>query len=328
LVICYTYALMKRHNTPIIPTIDASAKQLPAALSSAYHQSNRREAADYGWHYQQQLPHIGRSQQRISEAAQLALAATPRNEPQALVLGIGNGIGVPLEHIADSFSKTTVVDIDKQTALRTVRQLPSTLQGKIRIIQAELTNTARQLSVTAQKARRTSDTYEQYGAYMTPFINALGVSEAEPQINKGYDLVCSQLLLSRLVDVPLHHIEHQARERYKQPLQYPPLPTDESYNTVRQGFTERVQAKHIWYLRSVVAAAGVVCLQDTRTQTIGTEDEPYELPLMHEQVVEPAIAKTFVPVDGMQSWEYTPNPSTRYSVISTLLRPAPKPYDS
>jgi hypothetical protein len=302
-------------------TVDPSLENIPPDVRALYTLQNNGMGSDYVNYGALQLPHIQQSQEEIGQTAALALKRAPQDRPRrALILGSGNGLDIPLKALLAEFDQTVVVDIDTTNSEAALRhRLPLALLGKVSLVGADVTGVVGEFTATVRRLASEQPTHEGFLAAFATATQTMDLNQAPPELGRGYDFVCSQLLLSQLAVVPQDVMVAAAEARY--PKQLRTVEGVLAQATAFDNFNMSLRRAHLHLLARTVAESGAVYFADTYVRSGVDSGVPSVLTMVSEEVVNPVLERHFRPTRPQKLWVWNANPLTTYAVVSHSLVP-------
>lgn len=132
---------------------------------------------------------------------------------KALVVGIGNGMDIPLLKLASQFEQVTVLDIDVYAMKVAIAKLPEHLQKKIKLVQGDVTGVLLQVAHAMQflpASLSLGDHFDLIGAFLDRALQ-----NAQPcSLEEKYDFVVSSMLTSQLASCIDAYIASELRKKF------------------------------------------------------------------------------------------------------------------
>jgi len=302
-----------------VSVVHPSAENLPAFMLEGYAQVNagiHAERRAFGTTLQ--APHLRRSQQDIAETAGEALRRTGSgDERSAIVLGAGGCADIPLERLATDFDSVTVVDLDTSQTERALSNISGPLLGKITLMKADISGLAAGFARLFQEAGEAPD-LDGFSRKAARLATAMNAEAAAARFGDDYAFVCSQLVMSQLVSLPVLEVNERAKERYGQSLRLTPAGPHSELFAALNGVNRDAQMAHARQLRSLVRHNGTVHFADT----IGQFHMGRLIPMLLGDAMD-ALQADFAELHPINQWPYTASPYTKFMVISTALTSNP-----
>src|SRR5688572_8857401 len=251
--------------------VDPSVEGFSPDLDDAYRSMNVTIATDRAAYASSfQRSHLVFSREAIAITAEEALhRSSPGEERSALVLGAGGCRDIPLEGLVSEFDRTVLVDADTEQTERALSDLPSNLLGKVSLIKADVAGVAKGFDRAFGQAV-TARNYRQYAQRAAEVFRDMDVTESWFDPGEKYSFVCSQLLASQLVNIPLMHLGPVAASKFNRPFN-PLTPSGrddaELVEVINQQMVD-IPTGHVDHLRQLVKDNGTVHFADTVTARV------------------------------------------------------------
>jgi hypothetical protein len=304
-------------------TFDASLEAIPAAALAEYAAMNDSIYVQHiAYGHSVQHEHLQRSKDAISQTAHVALRQTPGHRPRhALILGAGRCFDIPLPEIVTEFDQTTIVDVDVTSMQDVADALPGRLADKVHLVGAEISGAAAKLATTIEEAGSSSRTYADFIPAASKGIGSLVETHNQPELGGDYAFVCSQLLLTQIVSLPVLFMRSTIAERYHTELSRLPGSPDESILMALTTLSDRLQADHIHQLARVAGRLGTVHFADTYGEVVqAASGQKFILPMVRPVVVD-SIEADFEHLRPPESWYWSSTPVREFAVQANALKP-------
>jgi hypothetical protein len=305
------------------PTLDA----MPASMAATYTMMNQGLAIEACAYPTRQRLHVERSRQAIARTALTALEMAPAGEPKrALLLGGGNCTDIPLAAIVDTFDHTTLVDSDTESIAASASRLPRPLLGKISLVGADVTGVMAELTGEMERLAAAHTTHAEFAETAAEFICQLDPTMSQPDLGHNYSFVCSQLLLSQLLALPIAFLSTRILEqKYGQQLTNDAVPEEVSLFAALQDLDRGIQLGHLSWLRRLASPRGTVHFADTYTKAThltggpraGTLLQPYIV----DETINPVIDQHFTTLRLSEEWLWQVAAHEAFVVVSHALTP-------
>lgn len=153
-----------------------------------YRQNNQKLFEKSNLYLQAYRDHFSKNKKFLLEGA-------GSHSGSALVLGLGNGLDIPLEELATRFEKVVAVDMDDEAMSRALSRLPKKLQKKVLCIQEDLTGLMLPLSNKIDSILKGGRglSWEDFAGEISLFLNSLSPSTVE--LEKADYTISSMVLL-------------------------------------------------------------------------------------------------------------------------------------
>ncbi len=306
--------------SPLPYAIDPSAEGFTSLATVTYQHMNEQLALGYLKWQVFQREHIDNSQEAITRNAELSLDRAEGDQPrQALVLGAGNCIDIPVEHLASIFDQVTLVDVDPLAMQRGTAQLPKTAQDKVTLLRADVTGVMAGLTDSLQQLAHTH--YPNYGRFVESAAQHLATvdpTDAQPDLGESYDFVCSQTTLTQLGMIPSqaflygalaegsYGVVQAASDAQTQPIQ-------EAFDAL----SAKLQTTHLDYLKKLVSTSGVIHLADYYAEAL--PDGNFR-PIVQKEAGG-KLQREFVPLNERREWYWRPTVMKDILVVSNAITP-------
>jgi hypothetical protein len=265
--------------------------------------------------------HITRSSQEILAAASLGRAlALPDSDRNAIILGAGNCIDIPLTELALPFDSTTLVDAHAGAMQQAVSALPLTDMQHVRLVRADATGSLAKFADRVQNVAADKPTYESFASAAATAITDIDPKDTLPDLGSNYTFVCSQLVLSQLGGIPLSFLEHVTRRTYNSEPSDPARPSSQILLEAMHIFITSLHRAHIDLLAGLVAPTGSVYFADTYSQLTMSQPKP----MFDHRAVNTKLQKHFEAAQQgnvSKHWMWKPAPDRLFWVQAHLLRP-------
>jgi len=310
----------KEHSDTALSThetvIHSSAKRIPLSLLESFTKTNRGIAEINRKFEAAHAEHLAKSKQKILETATAALKRAPEGQltKKALLLGVGNGLDIPLQELAEKFDHLTVVELDRESTEKAIKQLPSGLQKKIRLVVADVTGIIGEYCEKIDGISNGSKgalTFFHKAEQMTKNAIENPIGKA-PDVGNDYAFVSSHLLLSQLGYMPRQYVGNIVRNKFTY-SEGVDSGFSESYNHLNTHLHEA----HIRYLAKSVAPQGIVHFADTYegiSQTSSTKPERSRLVI--PEVIDAVLKENFT-VKRETGWRFNHTPEQRQFLIKS-----------
>ncbi len=302
--------------------VDPSAGDFSEALDAAYRDMNITIATSRA-HYAHNLQadHLDYSHEDIYATAQEALTrAIADEERTALILGAGGCGDIPLADIVSEFDKTVLVDTDTSQTECALGALPFAMLGKISLIKADVAGVAKGFDRAFGQAF-TAKNYKQYTQRAAEILRGIDITKSRFDPGQKYSFVCSHLLATQLVNIPIMYLGPVSAERFNRSFDpFTPSGADdvELVEAIRQQLVD-IPTGHIDHLRHLVKDNGTVHFADTLTARVGGR----WLRALTSDVFT-RIDTNFDRLRGATTWEFWADPELGYQVGSFALAPKDK----
>ncbi len=289
------------------PEIRHIGPAIEPELLAIYRTENEAVKKQYEMFKETQAPHLKQSRQEILETAKAAYNPEAQDQ-NAVILGLGNGLDIPLEELAKRY-RVTIVEADKETALETVKSLPKELQSKITITIADLTGVG---GAYCQSIKNAFDNQTSPKRFKRELLNVVDdikkkIPEGTPDVGSGYAFVCSHLVSSQLHSIP---------DKYLGAFNVMPAieATYHEFQKSEQAKSLRylLQQEHLQYLKRLVAPSGTVHFADTYMLVRNPEsNHPQRQVMLHPKNINPVLDTNFEKVKEPAEWMFNQTPSKR-----------------
>lgn len=266
---------------------------------------------------------------------------------RAVVLGAGACTEVPLEWITRYCEAVVLVDVDVSGMLRARAELPSSLRGRVQLVDADITGGVSAALADELRTQPWQDLAALTGSGgMAPIDAAAGCLERctipdppllpEVEVEGGYSIVISSLVLTQLFSLPLldvydmlaYHAARVADLRESQPR----------YLAAAMSFRRHIALAHLALIEKLVAPSGVgLFISDVTgyllTQRAGSSDsrppeEREALPVLPVEALAlpDDFAKRFALLEPPRYWQWlvaladASHPGRSYDVCGLLFR--------
>ena len=263
-----------------------------------------------------QAKHLEKSKQEISQTAQFALGQVPGGQPkEALLLGIGNALDIPLPELAEKFDHLTVVDMDNESAKGAIEKLSPDLQKKIKLVVADISGIVGKISNEIQHIGNNSNSKKEYFERALAVIKEINgkFTESVPDFGQNYAFVCSHLVLTQLLNSSYSHILNVANSKYGH--------SDIEISDFQQemgNLRMYVQQTHIDSLAKSVSPQGTVHFADTY---MADDHNGGPIQSMVYSQIDNAIEEKFVSTKKDTLWAFKQSPQLEFAVVSHRLQP-------
>lgn len=305
---------MSYNQQPIDIRRDPSMEAIPETFTAAYAGMNASIAAAFTPFSE----HIYHSQSAIAETASVALTKAAPGEPrEALILGAGNCLDIPLPEIVDSFDRTVLVDVDPNTTEKALSWFNSRELGKISLVGADLTGVMGELGSLLQRASDESADLTTFILTATRAIRGIEPLNRQPNLDREFAFVCSQLLMSQLGSIPFLALSDQVKQKYGERLTLRPGGPDEQLVFALNELNMGVQKDHIRYLSRLVARSGTVHFADTYVQMVGGQPRP----MVFDHIIGPIVDEHFIHFSERKAWWWRQPAGRTFGVVAHSLEP-------
>jgi hypothetical protein len=198
-----------------------------------------------------------------------AIGACGHHE-DATILGLGSGVefgDAGLEAIASAFRHVRVVDIDVETARRTVERLPAPRRLAVDVIEADASgNKVVQFCEQADRIVDESASESEAIARAIPLVRGLAPCDVLPVAHA--DFICSSLVMTQFGS----GIERYLRERLKEKFGRARRSSAAYARFVQAvgGAADKMHVEHVQNLHRWVRPGGAVYFADTMLELQGT----------------------------------------------------------
>lgn len=293
---------------------DPSLEAIPAIFSAAYANRNNGILLEHNPFSE----HISLSHEAIRKAARLALDRTANGEPrEALILGAGYCLDIPLPEIVDNFDRTTLVDINPEATAMALSGFTPRELGKITLIGADVTGIMGDLGERLQSAEDDAPDRQAFITKASDAINKLVPHDRQPDLKKRHAFVCSQLLMSQLGSIPFLSLNNRIEQRYGKALTLRLGEDDEPLILALNQLGHEIQKDHIRYLSRLVAQSGTVHLADTYFQLVESKARP----MVFDPIIRPITKEYFDEPTEQNAWWWRQLTGAVFGVVSRTLLP-------
>jgi len=178
----------------------------------------------------------------------LILEAANGLSGECIVIGLGNGMDVPLKRLTKQFDHVTVIDIDRETCEATVSKLSDNLQTKVTIKQRDLTGTldpiAKKLETFLEQDPK--PTHANFCNKVLELIRIAIVQRLDlPEGEASF--ICSSLVLSQ--QISLLHFYILTLENKFYPSETTFINSNPEYNVLISELANQAQSDHPKHIR-------------------------------------------------------------------------------
>ncbi len=163
---------------------------------------------------------------------------------RAIVLGLGNGIDIPLKQLAEQFDKIIGIDIDLKTMERTKMSLPGELRNKVELKTLDLTGIVAEFSqkVEAFAQKFPKPKFNEFYQKIAELIINLRPKRPDlPPSDATY--ITSSLILSQLASQIILYLRDIINKYY--PDKCYKINSDLNILSILKTFADEVQTQHI-----------------------------------------------------------------------------------
>jgi hypothetical protein len=296
------------------------------------------------WYRRHSAEHLRIAQELVTSAG---AAVKSERSRRAVVLGAGACTEVPLEWITRYCESVVLVDVDVAGMVRARAELPSSLRGRVQVVDADITGG---VSATLADDLRTQPWHDlarlSGSGGLAPVDAAASCLERCPipdppvlpdvEVEGGYSIVISSLVLTQLFSLPLldaydmlaYHAAGVADLSSAQPR----------YRAAATSFRRRIALAHLALLERLMAPVGVgLFISDVTgyllTQRAGSsmarptvEREALSVLPIEVLALPDEFAKRFTLVESPRYWQWlvalpgANHPGRSYDVCGLLFR--------
>lgn len=291
----------------------SSTEHIPREILAACAEMNREIVEVNSEFKEAHAPHLAKSKQEILQTAIVALDRAPQGElKKALLLGVGNGLDIPLQELAEKFDHLTVVELDRESTENAIKQLPPELQKKFRLVVADITGISGEFCQGLQDNTNISKPMDFFIAAENITNNIVSrAAENIPNVGNDYAFVCSHLVLSQLAVIPEYSIQNTVSGKLGMELYSIPDDVKANFPASHQNLIKSLQREHIRYLAKSVTPLGTVHLADTYAQLVYTSptQRPDVVPMVIPKSIDPVIKVNFTPMkEKTTDWIFNHTP--------------------
>ncbi|HSW66354.1 MAG TPA: hypothetical protein VLI54_04435 [Bacillota bacterium] len=312
------------NSEPPLPiTFDASYEALPKQLIDTFSGMTGVIADQYGQYTGMQTPHITKSHEAIIATADEARSRAPADEPRrAIVLGAGNCIDIPINHLVQGFDHVTLVDADPHSTQRALAGLPKAALGKISLIGADITGTLGPVAAEFYRLGRRHNNPQSFARAATNFLGSLSTEDRTPDLGAGFAFVSSQLLMSQLGFTAAAVAEKVMRKKYRYELSRVADSAGKELTIMIKALSHLLNVRHIEHLRGLVADSGTVHFADTYSlSAIDATGVRRDGDIFSRDMILPEIATRFDQLRDPHGWAWPDSPEREYRVMSLSMTP-------
>ena len=294
-----------------------SAERISESLLASFTKTNEGIAEINSKFQEAHAGHLAKSKEEILRTATVALDRAPKGQTtKALLLGVGNGLDIPLQELAEKFDHLTVVELDGKSTEKAIKQLSPDLQKKFRLVVADVTGI---IGEYCEKIDGISDnsryalSFFHKAEQMTKNAIEEPIGRA-PDVGNDYAFVSSHLLLSQLGYLPRQYAGNIVRNKFTYSEG-----VDSGFLKSYSDLTTHLHKEHIRYLAKSVAPRGTVHFADTYvgiSQTSSTEPERRSF-LVVPEVIDAVLKENFTPVKEETGWRFNHTPGERQFLIKS-----------
>lgn len=281
---------------------------------------NRELAKQYEQFKAQQAEHLTKSKEEILGTAKEALRRVPEGQrKEALFLGFGNGLDVDLPRCAEMFDRITLVDLDRESPERAIKQLSPDLQQKIKLVIADIAGINGKLVKESVESIQDSNSKDQMSGRLVKIMNNAmqEIAGSTPNLGTDYAFVCSHLVSSQLGTISHIVIRELAKSKFGVE---PFIKLDNSVNDLpecHEKLSNNLHEEHIRYLARLVAPLGTVHFADTYIRQM--LDSGAGTIMVNPEIINPVLQKKFKSIKGETSWLFRQHPTQQFLVVSHSL---------
>jgi hypothetical protein len=296
------------------------------------------------WYRRHSADHLRTVEELVVLAGEVVTSEISR---RAVVLGAGACTELPLEWITRYCETVVLVDVDVSGMLRARAELPSALRGRVQVVDADITGGVSAALADELRTQPWHDLAALTGSGgIAPIDAAAGCLErcpipdppllADVEIEGGYSIVISSLVLTQLFSLPLldvydmlaYHAASVADLRESQPR----------YLAAAMSFRRHIALAHLALIERLLAPSGVgLFISDVTgyllTHRVGSSSarplvEREALPVLPVEVLAlpDDFAERFTLLKSPRYWQWlvasadASNPGRSYDVCGLLLR--------
>lgn len=306
----------ERHTneTPYQLEIFPSGNPPPPDILALYAQQNAELRL-------REIPYSDQWREHIEKSRQMIQNTTAGQRGKALILGLGNGIGIPLAEMAEQFDTVTIVDIDEAAAQSTVARLPRNKQEKFQIIIADMTGVIADYAAVIRQPVSFANTSELLKAATDA---AASLYPHAPSVGEVYSHVTSSVVMSQLGSM-LHRLTEREAQRRFGIERLNPLQHGEDFFLAMTALSKQLTADHLNMISAAVLPSGRAYLSDTVTvRHIARNPGNQEVyahsalqPMIDQAWLHQQLNKHFT-VDAHTNWSWYRHPPDRATTEPTF----------